>query len=319
VRNHHRRSVRWGVAAAAIGLFAAASPANGAEPGAGLALTDHTSGVSISAGEHKVIEYRARGAEWKPYLKELCTPAGVQVLRDSPHDHKHHHALMFAVAVDGVDFWSENAACGRQAFRALQAVKPTTQDGATWAGLVQQLDWIAPKAEKPLAAEQRTVGVWQPKDAGATIVTWQTRLEPAEGRPSVKLGGSHYFGLGVRFVESMDKGGRFFNADPKEGEVVRGQERLTRTRWCAYAAKAGDKPVTVAMFDHPKNARHPALFFTMPAPFAYISATLNYWKEPLEVKAGQPLELRYAVAAWDGQIGADQVEKLYQRWTAEGR
>jgi hypothetical protein len=265
------------------------------------------------------MDYRGRLTPKKPYVRELFTPAGVQVLRDSPDDHKHHHALMFAVGIDGVDFWSENANCGRQAFRSMQTVAPSARDGAAWAGLVQQLDWIAPKAEKPLATEHRTVGVWQAKDAGASVVTWQTRLEPAAGRPSVKLAGSHYFGLGMRFVESMDKGGRFFNADNKDGEVVRGQERLTRTRWCAYTAKAGDKPVTVAMFDHPKNARHPALFFTMPAPFAYISATLNYWKEPLEVKAGQPLELRYAVAAWDGQIGADQVEKLYQRWVAENK
>ena len=52
----------------------------------------------------------------------------------------------------------------------------------------------------------------------------------------------------------------------------------------------------------------------MSTPFAYLSATLNEWKEPLVVQAGQPLELRYAVALWDGEVEKATVEKLYQRW-----
>jgi len=147
-----------------------------------------------------------------------------------------------------------------------------------------------------------------------SLVTWGTRLSPAAGRESIKLGGSHYFGLGMRLVQSMDKVGRFFNAEDKEGEGVRGRERLTRTRWWAYTAGAEGKPVTVAMFDDPENPRHPAWFFTMREHFAYISATLNLWKEPLEVKAGRPLALRYGVALWDGEVKAAEVEKLYKRW-----
>ena len=45
----------------------------------------------------------------KPYADQLFSPAGVQVLRDSPLDHKHHHGLMYALAVDGVNFWEEFA------------------------------------------------------------------------------------------------------------------------------------------------------------------------------------------------------------------
>ena len=52
----------------------------------------------------------------------------------------------------------------------------------------------------------------------------------------------------------------------------------------------------------------------MSKPFAYLSATRNEWKEPLVVKADKPLELRYAVALWDGEVDKATVEKLYQRW-----
>ena len=122
----------------------------------------------------------------------------------------------------------------------------------------------------------------------------------------------------MRFLASMDNDGRFFNADDKPGEVVRGDERLTSTRWCALTAKADGKPVTVAIFDPPANLRHPATMFTMSKPFAYLSATMNEWKEPVTVQADKPLNLCYGVALWDGEVDKATVEKLYQRWLKLG-
>ena len=289
-----------------------------AEPGAAaMRIARDDASVTVSVGGKPVLVYRFGGVPMKPYVKELSTPAGVQVLRDSPHDHKHHHALMFAIGIDGVDFWSEHPKCGRQLNGFPRGLKSTVENGSARTEFTETLDWTAPGAEKPLAAERRTICVQRLTGTPATLLTSQTRLEPAEGRKSIKLGGSHYFGLGMRFVESMDKVGRFFCADNKEGTVVRGQERVTPTRWCAYTAPADGKPVTVAMFDDPKNPRYPAWFFTMPAHFAYISATLNLWKEPMTVEAGKPLVLRYGVALWDGVVKPADVEKLYKRW-AEG-
>jgi hypothetical protein len=115
----------------------------------------------------------------------------------------------------------------------------------------------------------------------------------------------------------MDTGGRFINADNKTGTVFRGEERLLRSNWCAYSANDGGKPVTVAMFDHPKNLRHPATWFTMTAPFAYLSATMNLHVEPLTVVAEKPLVLRYAVVLWDGKVKSDEINKLYQNWSTK--
>ena len=74
--------------------------------------------------------------------------------------------------------------------------------------------------------------------------------------------------------------------------------------------------MTVALFDHPQNPRHPARMFTMAKPFAYLSATLNLWKEPLKIEAGKPLDLKYAVAVWDGEVDDARVERLYEKWVA---
>jgi hypothetical protein len=130
----------------------------------------------------------------------------------------------------------------------------------------------------------------------------------------VTLSGSHYFGLGLRFLKSMDTGGQFCNSEGKAGELVRGTERIVRADWCAYTAKANGKIVTVAMFGHPDNLRHPTHWFTMTQSFAYLSATLNLYREPLKVMSDKPLILRYGVAVWDNRVENEQIEKVYKWW-----
>jgi hypothetical protein len=282
---------------------------------AGLRITSDATTISVFDGDRPVLRYRCAGVPMKPYADQLVSPAGVQVLRDSPSDHKHHHGLMYAVKVDNVDFWAEfNSQYGKQRQRTLGGIKATTHDGVGRAGFVQELDWLGPASDKPVLVERRTIDVLAAADLGATLVEWRGCFQTPPGKDAVVLGGDHYFGLGMRFLLSMDRGGHFFNADDKSGSIVRGDEQLTCTKWCAYTAKADGKPVTVAMLDHPANLRHPAQMFTVNTPFAYISATRNEWKQPITVKVGHPLKLCYAVALWDGAVDKASVEKLYQRW-----
>ncbi|MBM3860774.1 MAG: hypothetical protein FJ395_14135 [Verrucomicrobia bacterium] len=237
-------------------------------------------------------EYRHANVPFKPYVAQLYSPKGAGVLRDNVADHLHHHGLMFAIAVNGVDFWAEKPTCGKQLERKLE-----THGNS----LTQWLDWTAPDG-KVLMSEERTVTV---HPGPVTLLTWRSRLSSKE---EVTLTGSHYFGLGMRFITEMDKIARFINSANATGDVVRGSERLTSTKWNACIAHN----VTVVLFDHPSNLRHPSRMFTMNVPFAYQSATLNLWKEPFTLK--EPLDLRYGVAVWDGEQTAEEIERQYQRW-----
>lgn len=288
-----------------------------ARPGLGQTLTvtkdDRT--VQIAAPACPVAEYAYRESPLKPYLAKLYTPAGIQVLRDSPADHKHHHALMFAIGIEDVDFWGETKGCGRQAFRAIEEPCRYSISGMPTAEFTERLDWLTADG-KPLAAERRTVTVVLGKDLPTRLLIWRTRLQTAPGRGAVKLWGRDYFGLGVRFVTSMDnEKARFVFPKGAKQESSKGHV-LTQARWCACVGPADGKTMTLAMFDHPKNARHPARFFTMNKPFAYLSTTLGLGQQPLELRAGQPLELCYGVALWDGEAAPAQVEALYDRWLA---
>jgi len=272
--------------------------------------------VCVSEGARLLLEYPFGDVPFKPYVKQLTTPGGLNPLRDNVMDHKHHHALMFAVAVDGVNFWEEGANCGSQVHRSLSlAGTKVLDDGLAVASFTEQLDWVGGPDKKTLMQEQRTIVLYRGGELGASLLTWQGRLSAPEGRDRVSLGGGHYHGLGMRFLASMDKIGKFIFADRNAPVTnVRGDETLKPSAWCAYGVKSADgKEVTAAMFDHPGNAR-PALWFTMYNPFSYVSATMNYWKQPLTIKAGEPLVLRYGVALWDGQAEPARIEKLYRKW-----
>jgi len=221
---------------------------------------------------------------------------------------------MFAVGIDGVDFWSETKKSGREATRGFEAVKDLPADATGPATLESRLEWVGPADGQTVAMEARKITVYRHRELGATVLTWHTRLAPPEGKASIKLSGSHYFGLGMRFIRSMDAAGPFFTPKgPADGEVVRGDERLTAGPWCAYTAMADGKPVTVVLFEGPGNPR-PVLWFTMAKPFAYLSATVNLHREPMTLEAGKPLTFTYGVAVWDGKVEAGEIEKVYRRW-----
>ena len=270
--------------------------------------------ILISADKQPILRYRYGDVRSKPYVKELFTPAGVNILLDSPPDHVHHRGLMLALGIDGIDFWSETKDCGRQKHISLTPPKPVKSSLIEAITFTEAIHWIRPDSDKPLLKEKRTITAGRTESAGATLVTWQSQFTLAEGIDAVKIDGRHYFGLGMRFIRAMDATGTFLNADNAKGKTYRGDEKLLRSRWCAYTVKIEGKPITVAMFDAPKNPRHPATWFTMKKPFAYLAATLGLHAEPLDLKQPRQLNLRYAVVLWDAEVKPEKIEATYKQW-----
>jgi len=217
------------------------------------------------------------------------------------------------VAVDGVNFWEETPTAGRQKHRSFSEI----QDKGSYArhpAIVEELDWVD-LAGEILLTEQRLIGIARQTPGGETLLVWESRLKVPKGRASVTLTGSHYFGLGLRFIRAMDTKGTFRNADDEPGTIFRGEERLVRSNWCAYTAQVDGEEVTVAMFGHPSNPRHPTMWFTMAQPFAYLSATLGLHEKPLEIVEGKPLTLRYALLLCGGTTENEEIDRMYQRWS----
>ncbi|MCL4205819.1 MAG: PmoA family protein [Pirellulaceae bacterium] len=271
--------------------------------------------LAIRSGDRDLLVYQSQPNPFKVYVQSLTTPAGRQILRDSPHDHIHHRALMYAMGVDGVDFWGEapGGRHGKQipAGGATRSVAVTADD--LWqANIEQDLDWRDADGQV-LLREERHLRLDGNTLPGATLLVWDSQFRTPVGKQQVELWGRHYFGLGLRMVASMDQGGKLLTPADDQGEVVRGTEKLLSGPWCAYTAAVDGHPVTVAMFDHPDN-RPKATWFTMTGPFAYLSATLGLKDEKLAVKADAPLRLRYAVALWDGEKTTSEIAEAHSRW-----
>ena len=272
--------------------------------------------IEIQAGAETLLSYRYGNVGFKPYIQKLFVPGGPNILLDSPSDHVHHHALMFAIGIDGIDYWSELADCGKQEVVSVGDVKINSRELMETASFSQQINWIKPKTAETIVTEVRTIEAGLCVEKAMTLVTWRSVLKAAPHGNEVTLSGDHYFGLGMRFVRSMDAGGEFFNADRVKGKIFRGSERLLRSRWCAYTAKVDGSLVTVAMFDSPGNPRHPAMWFTMEKPFAYLSATLGLHEKTLKLAPGEQLDLTYGVAVWGRKVSAETIEEVYRKWKA---
>ena len=278
-------------------------------------ITTNENTISVCSADHSLFCYQYEQVPFKPYVRELFTPAGVNILRDAPPDHPHHHGLMFAAAMDGVSFWGEKTEpIGRQAHRSIAKMWVDKVDGLPRAGFCERIDWINSHSKELMLQEYRTIEIQKVQGQSASLLTWRSVLEPSAEKKTATITGARYQGLGMRFVQSMDTDGDFFIADDKKGKVFRDEERLVRSRWCAYTAKADGKSVTVAMFDPPENPRYPASWFTMTKPFAYLSSAMNLNKQPLKIEQHKPLKLCYGVALWDGRVEKDEVEKLYRLW-----
>jgi hypothetical protein len=267
--------------------------------------------VTVFLRDRIVLEYVAPVNGPKCYIKTLCSPKGINVLRDSPPDHVHHHGLMFAIGVDDVDYWAEGPGCGTQNPQGTVQLETRQENGRLMARILHPITWRDAQGNPQLTEERELLLVRWSQPEVPTLLVWHTRLHVAETDTGRTLWGRHYFGLGCRFVESMDKGGKFRNSAGGDSVATTNDKPA---EWCAYSAEAAGQPVTVAIFDHPRNLRHPAVWFTMDAPFAYLSATLNLANEKYFVKAGETLDLRYLVAVWDGIPSASEISKVASRF-----
>ena len=260
-------------------------------------------------------DWKRAPTSFKPYVIKFTTPSGMNILRDAPADHLHHHAMMFALGVDGVNFWEQfnPKDFGRQETTSIEESTAET-NGRPVKKVESTITW-ATGVGVPMIFEQRTIT--GSRIDNANVLEWTSVLTTPPEKERVRLHGAPYNGLGMRFVESMDRDGTFFTApDAGEPEVRSARERSIPCRWVAYTAKVNDKPVTVAIFDTKDNPL-PMHAFTLSGTdkaFAYLSAAVNLRQEPFFLTAEQPLTFRYKVVLWDGVKTAEHVEAMFKKF-----
>lgn len=259
--------------------------------------------------------------KFKPYVKTLCTVRGDNVLRDAPFDHLHHHALMYGIRVNGVNFWEEITGSGVQ--RTVESPAPVlarNAAGQPQATLTHLIYWVAPADAflpvtntPPLLIEQRSLTLTVDEASREVAVQWRSRFAVGSKTNTVVLTGSNYHGLGMRFLKELDPFAIHFSPAGKT-DLGGTRQDVTQLPWEAVAFDAPGKPATIALFGYPGNARGDARFFAMRDPFAYLSATQNLDQEPLVYHQGDKFKLDYLVVLYPEVKSTEALAKRGAQW-----
>ena len=288
-----------------------------------LQVQQHTAAAawSVQHRGHTLFTYAFAPGKFKPYVQEMATVEGFNILRDAPFDHLHHHALMFAIRVNGINFWEEVPGCGVQ--KPVQTADPkvgVSPAGLPQASLTQVLHWLAPQdafqpdtTARALLVERRTLTLTVDEPRREVALQWRSEFEVGQATNEVTLGGANYYGLGARFLQELDPIAAHFTATGPL-DLANNRQDVSQHPWAAVAFDRAGTPVTFAMFGAPKNTGGAPWFFSMKTPFAYLSATQRLDQQPLKCVRGDRFQLDYLVVVQSGIAGKDQLEARYQRW-----
>lgn len=273
-----------------------------------------------------VMVYAFRPDTFEPYVQQLCTIDGDNVLRDAPHDHLHHHALMYAISVNGLNFWEELSGSGVE--KPVQTFPPElgkTVDGLPQARLKQTLHWLAPQdaflpndPKHALLVEQRTLTLTIDPAGKEVALEWTSDFAVGGKTNVVTLAGANYFGLGMRFLEELDPMVTHLNAGGPPN-LSNNRQDTTAHPWGAVTFNRPGRPATLVVHGDPANARGQATYFTMRTPFAYLAATQTLDKEPLAYRTGERFQVRYLITLTPQLQSADAITARGKRWTTSLR
>jgi len=272
----------------------------------------------------KLLVYAFATNQFKPYVRELYTLRGENVLRDAPPDHLHHHGLMYAAYVNGINFWEEKGTPGfeKHVELLLHATRIEANEMPA-AYFTELIHWVAPtnlaSFDSPAVAlliEQRTLTVAVNEKDQEVALRWDSEFQVGPNAGKVTIHGPNYDGLGLRLPESFNHVAKFQNS---AGQAYAGPntQNVIPAQWTSVSGVMDGHEVMLALFGRPDNARGDAVFFTMLDPFAYLSATQGLDKKPLEYSAGDKFSLSYLLAVYSENKAPEFLQRRCERWAKE--
>lgn len=241
---------------------AAVSMAAGAAPG--VEVVPQGDRVVVKVDGELLTELRFADTP-KPYFYPLLGPGGVPMTRNFPmrkdaddedKDHPHHRSLWFTHGdVNGVDFWAEGPNRGR----VIQQKVLEAAGGAESGILRTSNQWVTAEGKRVLTDETSLRILRHP---AGRVLDYAITLHASEGA-DVTFGDTKEGTMAVRLAESMRlKPNQQYQGKPtgrilQDTGVKDGQTWGKRAAWTAYSGPVQGQTMTLVIFDHPGNPRHP--------------------------------------------------------------
>ncbi|MBI4324179.1 MAG: PmoA family protein [Chloroflexi bacterium] len=271
--------------------------------------------------QQKLLVYAFATNQFKPYVRELYALNGVNLLRDAPADHLHHHGLMYAIRVNDLNFWEEPPTAGVEKPMAFLDQKVgKNAAGLPQVSFTQLIHWIAPKdkaladtSSAALLVERRMITLTVDEANQEVALQWRPEFEVGPGAQKVILSGASYHGLGLRLPKGFDRVARHENS-ANLPYATGGKGDVTPAQWSAVSGLEEGKEMMTALFGHPSNPGGTAKFFTMLEPFAYLAVTQGLDKAPLAYAPGEKFSLNYLLTVYNSRQSPEFLRKRGQAW-----
>jgi hypothetical protein len=267
----------------------------------------------------------------KPYLHPLLAGSGKQVTRSYPmaevagesKDHPHHRGLWFSHGdVNGWDFWAnEKTQKGvGKGSGTIVLDKLVSAKGGKKAGEIKANFLWKDGTGKALLTERREMRI-EPMGTSRAIDVdiLLTALEP------VKFGDTKEGTFAIRLAKALEEtqtGTMLASTGARKEKAVWG----TAASWVDYSGTIEGEQLGIAIFDHPKNPRHPTYWHSRSYGLfaANIFGLHDFLRDKtkdgsLELKTGEKLHFRYRVLIHPGNTEAAGIGKIYDEWSAKAK
>ena len=313
---------------AGVVLVGSAHAENAATDGMPVTLKDSGKQVTVKLGEELFTSFDYRGYN-KPILYPILGPGQIGMTRNWPmkedvegeaHDHPHHKSMWISHEISGVDFWGEsggkvitekvetefsgdpkpaNVLRATSVWRTKDGDKPLLTDQTTyWFGGSEKSRWI-----DCLVEFRASYGDIQFDDTKEGLFAIRTH-------PDLRLTSAPKRGVEEVFGSAV-------NSEGVTGKAIWGKQ----ARWLLYKGTVDGKPMSIAMYDHPENLRHPTTWHARD--YGLVTANpfgMHHFlkKEKgagaFKIAKNDQLKLRYRVEFFRGEVSTSDVEASYQRF-----
>ncbi|MBN2133189.1 MAG: PmoA family protein [Sedimentisphaerales bacterium] len=290
----------------------------------GVKITEHDEKVTVEINGKLFTEYRFKDAQ-RPYFYPVIGPTGAAVNRHWPmgdgpgeaHDHPHHKSLWYTHGdVNGVDFWADGDSKGRVVHEKFLEVSSGREVGV----IKQQNNWVTADG-KVVCTDTRTHRFYNRPDG--QVMDLDVTIHASHGK--VTMGDTKEGSMAIRLTPTMRLKGKV-----GQGHIIN-SEGLTdgatwgkRAAWCDYYGPVEGAVVGVAIFDHPKNPKHPTWWHVRD--YGLFAANPfgvhNFENKPagtgnIEIPAGESLTWRYRFYFHKGDDKQGKVSEHYRAYVAE--
>ena len=301
----------------------------------GVQISDQDGKLAIKIGGQLFSEYYYKQYDHKdvprPFFYPINGPGGARMTRDWPmkdvaseeHDHPHHRSLWYAHGeINGQDFWAESPKSGKTVHVAFTEIK----SGAD-VGVIKTQNKLVAADGTTVCTDDRIMRIYN--RANDRMMDFEITIHASQG--NLTFGDTKEGTMALRLAETMrlkknkvgtGGQGHIVNSEGVADDKTWGK----RAAWVDYYGPVHGKTVGVAIFDHPKNLRHPTWWMARDYglfganPFGWHDYEKEFKDEPHKgdhaIPAGGSLTLRYRLYFHTGDEKTAKLAARYAEYAA---